>query len=53
MSVLLGTDTEELAELLVVGEKKAEGDAIVVSTRAVTRKQQPLKGESIHQEDDA
>ena len=65
MSVLLGTHTEEVAELLVVGEKKAEGDAFVFSTRAVTRKQQTLKGESacevlpnprgenIHQEDDA
>ncbi len=43
MGILLGTDTQELAELLVIGEKKAEGDAFMVSTRAVTRKQQSVK----------
>ncbi len=40
MSVLLGTDTPELAELLVVDRGKEAGEAFAVTTRAQKKKEE-------------
>ena len=51
MRVLLGTDTQELTELLADSRKKAVADALVVSTRSALRKQREADKESSRMEE--